>query len=69
MNYAVLERQALTSSFGKTPYGFILPNGVVVIYQEGKNVHNMSTLAHALAICPDLVVLNSDKKVDKIEKL
>ena len=66
---SVLERQALTSSFSKIPHGVILPNGVVAIYQEGRNVHNMGTLAQALVICPDLVVLNSDKKVDKIEKL
>lgn len=63
MNYFALDRQASNDAKNGTPHGYILANGVVVVYSgdNGKANNNMATLEHAMKLFPKLVILNPQK--------
>jgi len=40
------------------PHGYILPNGVVVIWNQGRNSNNFANIAFATAAYPNLIIVS-----------
>ncbi len=60
MNQLVLDRQAMHASFTGVPHGYVLPNGVVVIWKEN-HCNNVYPLEKAMAMFPTLVLIEENK--------
>ena len=58
MNTLTLDLQAIRLSRGGIPHGYVLPNGVVVIWSNGTVQNKLTTLEQARVMFPTLVLIS-----------
>ena len=57
MNTTVLDHRCIQAVRSGTPHGYVLPNGVVVVWASLNSQHNLASYSHAIQMFPTLTLV------------